>query len=174
MVAGHPSGPPSRHDKAQDYTIVREASDLALAHESVRALWAYTRTCLGTNGLPTRANFDPIAIPGLLANIWILDREGPDGALRYRLVGTNVVEAIGKDPTGRTVRESFGTRAEADPGLFARYDFMLSTGLATWRKGPGHHYARLDYRVVENLCVPFARADGSIEQIVALSVYHRG
>lgn len=174
MAAGKTPGQPWRHEAAQDYAIIRDAADLADADGMIRAMWAYTRTCLGPDGLPTRTKFDPVAIPGLLANIWILDREGPAGALRYRLVGTKIVEAIGQDPTGRGLRESVGARAESDPALFARYDFMLATGLATWRQGPAHHYARLDYRAVENLCVPFARADGSIEQIVALSVYHRG
>ncbi len=174
MTAGKRPGPPWRHESAQDYAVIRDVSDLADADEMIRAMWAYTRRCVGPTGLPTRTKFDPIAIPGLLGHIWILDREGRDGALRYRLVGTKIVEAIGKDPTGTGLRESIGARADADPDLFARYDFMLATGLATWRQGPAHHYARLDYRVVENLCVPFARADGTIEQIVALSVYHRG
>lgn len=173
MIATQPPGPPWRHEAAQDYSIIRDTTDLAGADEMIRAMWAYTRRCLGSDGLPIRAKFDPIDIPMLLPSIWILDREGPAGALRYRLVGTKIVEAIGTDPTGTGLRESVGARADADPGLFARYDFMLTTGLATWRQGPAHHYARLDYRAVENLCVPFARADGSIEQIVALSVYHR-
>lgn len=174
MAAGKPPGPPWRHESAQDYTVIRDAPNLADADEMIRAFWVYTRRCAGPAGLPIRAKFDPVDIPALLPNIWILDREGRDGALRYRLVGTKIVEAIGKDPTGMELRESVGARADADPELFARYDFMLATGLATWRQGPAHHYARLDYRAVENLCVPFARADGAVEQIVSLSVYHRG
>ncbi len=173
MAAGRSPGPPWRHESAQDYSVIRDAADLADADEMIRAMWAYTRHCVGPAGLPIRAKFDPVDIPALLPNIWILDREGHDGALRYRLVGTKVVEAIGKDMTYVGLREAFGARADADPGLFARYDFMLATGLATWRQGPAHHYAQLDYRAVENLCVPFARTVGAIEQIVALSVYHR-
>ena len=56
------------------------------------------------DGVPPRAAFDPVDFPRALSTL-ILAEVTADGALRYRLVGTDMVEAWGADFTGRFLHE---------------------------------------------------------------------
>lgn len=51
--------------------------------------------------MPTRADFDPIAIPDILASIVLFDVVGEPPRFRFRVVGSTPVYTAGVDPTGR-------------------------------------------------------------------------
>ncbi|SDG32838.1 PAS domain-containing protein [Limimonas halophila] len=53
--------------------------------------------------LPTRADFDPLTIPGLLGHLMILDVYPPPVGFRVRLFGTGVVDLLDADWTGLSV-----------------------------------------------------------------------
>jgi hypothetical protein len=50
---------------------------------------------------PYRADIDPAAMRALLPCVALLDDAGPEGAARWRLAGTAVVDLLGCEPTGR-------------------------------------------------------------------------
>ena len=62
--------------------------------------------------IPDRRDFDPAEFKKLLPNILIVDIEQPF-RVRYRVVGTRVVEATGFDITGRYLDELMPTEPEA-------------------------------------------------------------
>ena len=64
---------------------------------------AYWRSLHQRGRLPSRADIDPAQIRTLLPCLALLDAQTPDGAPRYRLAGTGVVELFGQEPTGRPV-----------------------------------------------------------------------
>lgn len=64
-------------------------------------------------GLPDRADFEPIDFSDLLPNILILDVERQPFRVRYRLVGTKVMEATGFNIVGRYLDELMPTEPEA-------------------------------------------------------------
>ena len=57
--------------------------------------------------MPSRADIDPIDLPDLLGGIILVDVTEEPFDCRYRLVGTDIVEKIGHDPTGQSVAEGF-------------------------------------------------------------------
>lgn len=63
---------------------------------------------------PRREDFDPIEMPHLLANLFLYDVLHEDPlAFRFRLVGTAIVAALGRDPTGKRFEEiDSGARLE--------------------------------------------------------------
>lgn len=63
--------------------------------------------------LPDRADFDPSAVKDLLPNILLADVEHDPFRIRYRLVGTKVVDATGFNITGRYLDEMMPTEPEA-------------------------------------------------------------
>lgn len=56
--------------------------------------------------IPPRRSFDPVDIPDLLSFLVLADIEGQE--LRFRVVGTEMTEAWGKDYTGQTLSQIMG------------------------------------------------------------------
>ena len=76
----------------------------AMTSQRVRGFDAYWRARAGT-GMADRATIDPADFPELLPNVVVVDFEPETVRVRYRLVGTLVVEMSRIDFTGRTLEE---------------------------------------------------------------------
>jgi hypothetical protein len=171
-----PNVPPAASPAANsDFLAVRAAADMPAAHLAALEFWHYAQTCRVAGGLPTRKLFDPTAIGRLLSRIWILDVLHDPFDLRYRLAGTQIVETVGFEPTGKLFSDVLAERIAANPTLMERYRFMADSGTATWRSGPARHWKNMDYKTVENLCVPFAAGEypTRVEQIISISICYR-
>lgn len=68
----------------------------------------------GNGRVPSRSDFDPVDFQRILPNLMIVELVKPF-RIRYRLVGTMVVEATGMDFTGRYLEELIP--AEHEPWL---------------------------------------------------------
>src|SRR5688572_17944533 len=91
-------------------TIYVHANELK--SEMIRSLhqwWLSKRA----HDIPYRGEFDPIDFKKLLPNIMIADIEYSPFRVRYRVVGTKVVEATGFEFTGRYLDELIPTAPEA-------------------------------------------------------------
>ena len=55
--------------------------------------------------MPTRRDIDPTEIPQLLPNVQMIDVIGNGARYRYRLIGTELVAAFGREYTGKFVDE---------------------------------------------------------------------
>ncbi len=73
--------------------------------DMVRALHAWWMAARRPNGLPDRADFDPAAFKPLLPHLIIVAVETDPFRIRYRLVGTKVVDYTGFEFTGRYLDE---------------------------------------------------------------------
>lgn len=72
---------------------------------AIRALFNYWRSKCPEGGIPRRADIDPVDIPGLMPNLLIVDIERDPFRVRYRLVGTRIVEMTGFEFTGKYLDE---------------------------------------------------------------------
>lgn len=57
--------------------------------------------------LPGRIHLDPLDIPTVLPWIILFDMGAGPSDTRYRLVGTRIVDRVGRDFTGRLLREGY-------------------------------------------------------------------
>ncbi|HKP22777.1 MAG TPA: PAS domain-containing protein [Dongiaceae bacterium] len=90
----------------------------------VGALHRYWQSKRRDGLLPTRAAIDPIEIPRLLPYLVIAEIEPSPMRIRYRLVGTQVVEDNGSDFTNRYIEEcSFAV----EPLLLECYRRLVET-----------------------------------------------
>jgi len=72
-----------------------------LADEGLRALYEYWRVLgLQSGGLPPLTAFDPLCLPRVLPNIWVIEAEPESGRLRMRLAG-ECINAIYRRSIGR-------------------------------------------------------------------------
>lgn len=68
---------------------------------------AYWDRIRPAGGLPGRGHFDPVDVPDLLPNIWLLDVFRDPWRFRLRLIGTAIVDFAQRDSTGRWFDEVF-------------------------------------------------------------------
>jgi PAS domain len=140
-------------------------------HWKIAALWDYwcgVRVKCGR--MPLRSDIDPIDIPKLLPNIWLVDIEPGTGRYRYRVVGTAVTRARNNDQTG-------GYLDEEVPGLnetaFGRSLALTAReGIPTWNIAPPPAALPLhDIAEAERLTLPLAGEDRPVAMLLNLTVY---
>jgi hypothetical protein len=69
------------------------------------ALWAYWQGKRGGRAMPCRRDIDPTEIPRLLPHLQLVEFLEAEDRFRYRLSGTAIAAAYGRELTGRFVDE---------------------------------------------------------------------
>jgi hypothetical protein len=77
---------------------------LTISEPRILELHAYWQRIAAGRRMPSRKDFDPVAIPRLLPHLMLVDVQ-PGVRYRYRLIGTENVLEHGVDATGRYVDE---------------------------------------------------------------------
>ena len=151
----------------------RRLSDEAEAQlgETLRQAYDYWRSCWpAPTRLPGRQHLDPIEVPKLLPNLWLLDVEGPPRRYRYRLVGTAVVTAMRGDCTGLSLDELLEGEVLAE--TLRVMDRIVETGNPDWRRGLPLVHADRRFDQMERLLLPLASDGESIDMLLGCSQYH--
>lgn len=155
--------------------LVRHDDDLVACgtDERVRRAYAYWRSVHPPGRLPGRAHIDPLVLRDLLPFIWLVDVQKTPFRLRYRLVGTAVVDVLGRDTTGQWLDEahpdpasqvSYRTRAEA----------VVRERLPNWRRGRPNLWKHDTYTTVQNLIMPLASDGETVDMLFNISVMSSG
>lgn len=128
----------------------------------------YWETKRGTRAMPRRCDIDPTEIPHLLANLQITDLlEG--GRIRYRLVGTAIVNAYGAELTGKYFDQVFSKK---------RLDYVNANYALTCReRRPLFVCSRYtSTRRVELICtrmvMPLSPDDCTVTQCLTAMTFH--
>lgn len=89
------------------------------------ALYHYWNARRGLRSMPSRSDIDPLEMRQWLPRITLVD-VAPDGeGFTYRLVGTQIVDLLGMNPTGRPIDWSWPEEDTAN--LLAGYRQVVAT-----------------------------------------------
>jgi hypothetical protein len=142
------------------------------ADPRVRQLYAYW---LGIHpeggGLPGRQHVDATAIPNLLPHLWLVDIETEPLRFRYRLFGTEHVNVIGSDLTGRWIDEAHPSFLSST--AYPQFVAAAECGVSGYRSGPTNIILPKEYLTMERLILPLARDGKRVDMLLAISVYHK-
>jgi hypothetical protein len=75
-----------------------------LIHPKLVRLYEYWLAKCRQSRLPSRSDIDPLEMAEWLGNLMLIEPDG-SGSFRYRLYGTEFVEAFGREMTGRSIEE---------------------------------------------------------------------
>jgi hypothetical protein len=138
--------------------------------ERLRDLYRYWADKKHGRALPARGDLDPMEIPQLLPNIGLVDVVGDPPRFRYRLVGTAITHAIGRELTGRFVDELpidrdyvehllslYRTTLEERRPVYSEGDFIGLPYKASWRS----------FR----LLLPLSRRDDRVDMILVGQIF---
>ncbi len=135
----------------------------------LRALYAYWRA-LGARdgGLPRLQSFDPLHLPKLLPNVWVLEVEPASRRFRMRLAGENINAIYGRNVGGQffadildpadvpTIVQRY-SRALREPAIYHATGYVYA---AAGRYSPG-----------ERLGLPMLGRDGATNTLLGGTVY---
>lgn len=140
-----------------------------VADPGLRALYAYWRALGdGDGGLPRLQSFDPLHLPKLLPNIWVLEVEPVSRRFRMRLAGENINAIYGRNVGGRFFADIFDP---ADvPTIVQRYSRALREPAIY--HATGYVYAAAGrYSPGERLGLPVLGRDGATNTLLGGTVY---
>lgn len=135
-------------------------------------LLEYWHACAPPGRLPGRQHINPSDIPKLLPGIWLLDVQRDPFRLRYRLVGTRIVEAIGREVTGQWLDQAHPHVGDTS-AFYRRYRAAVEQRLPSRRKGPATLWSHEDYRTIENIILPLAADGETVDMLLVLTVLLR-
>lgn len=148
--------------------------DPRLASDAAQHLYGYwSSKRQGPEDVPSRDDIRPQEIKPLLPYIWIMDYEPAGRSFRYRLIGTAVVEGVGKDYTGYTLAEchpSTGAYETATSALLS----VIGDGVPLWRRGAPMFRHHAEVLRLENLVLPLAADRRNPDRLLGLTLFYDG
>jgi hypothetical protein len=96
---------------------------------------------------PRRSDIDPTEIPTHLPNLHMMDVLDGGADFRYRLIGTAIVEGLGRDNTNKRLSELYADRPEVLRKLVARFALVAMEKRPIFSRGriwwlPDRNYRR--------------------------------
>lgn len=141
-------------------------------HPTVRALYGHWRSIHPEAGLPGRQHFDPVDVPRLLPNIWLMDVESEPIRFRFRLIGSALIDAGPQVRVGALLDECI-----PDPDARAQVASLLvwakTTRSPAWRKGAPIIDHRRYVISAEALILPLATDGVLVDRLLCVTAYHR-
>lgn len=135
-------------------------------HPKIRTLFKYWRSVHPEDGLPGRQHIDPVDIPGLLPNLWLIDVVHNPLRFRMRLVGTRVVAYAGEDNTGRWIDERWPDYNDAPLRQ------VVELRKPNWWRGPSLFRPEKSYFELERVRLPLARDSETVDMILTLTMFY--
>jgi hypothetical protein len=131
---------------------------------------AYWQRKRGSRSMPPRRDIDPVEIPKLLPHIELVQIM-PDGRSRFRLVGTLLVKAFGRDYTRRYADELFdGPRGET---IVAQHRTVCVAGHPIFTRSRYLTEKRTDL-IANRLSLPLSDNDLDVNMILAVLTLQHG
>ncbi|HEV2549800.1 MAG TPA: PAS domain-containing protein [Stellaceae bacterium] len=106
---------------AEQPTFFCVDSDLRFDHPRLNELVRYWESKRRDGRLPARVDIDPAELKPFLGNIFMLDVVGEPKRFRYRLIGTEIVEYVGRDSTGKFQEEAYAPEQAAENNAMYRW-----------------------------------------------------
>lgn len=142
-------------------------------HPDLQALYRYWRGIHPASGLPGRQHLDPVHLKTYLPRIWLVDLQADPFRVRYRLVGTRIVELAGRELTGLWLDEAHPEWA-AGPGALDRFKSVAASGVPNHSRGRPRLSlaAKADFIEVENVYYPLASDGRMVDVIMSYTVFY--
>jgi hypothetical protein len=164
----------ARDPDTEQVAAAHEALTAAgLPHPKIAKMIAHWRELAPAPGaLPGRQHFDPIRVPAMLPNIWLMDVVRA-ARIRYRvrLVGGALVDA-GAPMRPSVFLDELGDRIDQEEG-HATLDAMVRDRTPDWRRGkPVVRHTRYITNL-ERVLLPFAGDGQTVDLIMGVTVFYR-
>jgi hypothetical protein len=139
------------------------------AHPKAVAIHAYWKKLAPQSGvLPGRKHIDPIDIPSLLENIWLIDVVGEPQRFRVRLIGENIRRLGNPVKPGDFLDQHLSDAAPA----MADLRFVVSERKPLWFRGSAELHHTTTMFELERLFLPLAADGTTVDMVLGFAVFY--
>ena len=140
------------------------------AAPKIKALLDYWRSLFPAAGrLPGRQHLDPLDIPQLLPDIWMVDVRPEPLRFRFRLVGTEIVKLTGRDATGLWLDQVYPGYEHTEAYRCHRHCAL--SGRPAYRKGGVMSNPNRRFVEAERLYLPLAQNGKDVDILLIMTLY---
>ncbi|HET6158130.1 MAG TPA: PAS domain-containing protein [Dongiaceae bacterium] len=145
------------------------ATPPVVADDRLRSLYDYWRElALAAGGLPSLQSFDPLHLPKLLPNLWILEVAPDTHRFRMRLAGESINAIYGRNIGGHYFSNVF---AASEVGMVvARYTYALGEPAIFHAVGAVYSAAGR-FSQGERLALPMLGRSGLTDTMLGATIY---
>ena len=118
--------------------------------------------------MPARRDFDPSEMVPILPDIFLIDVVEAPALFRVRLVGTGLVNWLGRDATGKMIDE--GNYSKAAPGIQRIFNLVCERKAPIVKKGYTYYNPEKKWVSSEALLMPLSESDQDVNMILAAMV----
>ena len=137
-------------------------------HPKIREIYDYWLSIHPAGRLPGRQHFDPVDIPSLLPNVYLIDVAPGGRDFTFRLMGTRAEAFFGGNYTGQPVSRAYVS--DHNSRTYADIAAMYRDRLPRWRRGPTFYVQNRELALVERLYLPLARDGSTVDIVLGLMV----
>ncbi len=138
--------------------------------ERIVELYRYWLAIHPARGLiPGRQHFDPVDVPRLLPWLWLIEFRRHPLRFKYRLVGTEHVQALGRDPTSQWL-DAAHPRFTTSSG-YRQFVAAVARGEVGFHRGAAVYYKNRAMATVERLILPLARNGHDVDMLLGLTTF---
>ena len=120
--------------------------------------------------LPGRQHFDPMEVPDLLPNIYLLAVVGDSARFQFRLLGEAILSSGGPGRKGLFVDEI--PRTDTKAYLHDQLTSLVKTHEPIWYKGPPTLRHHKDVMQLEGVMLPLAANGVDVDRCLCMTVYY--
>jgi hypothetical protein len=160
------SMPPDPEDGEYEYCKAAEAPE-------IQQLVAYWNACRGERFAPSRADINPAAIRRILPCLSMIDVIDGGHDFRFRLLGTRIVEGLGRDSTGRYFGDVYGGQPEVMQRMRERMQRVMRLKQPQYTRGKCYWQPDRGYKRFEDVNLPLS-SDGRHVDIILGALVLRG
>lgn len=145
----------------------------ALSDPDLTAFYDYWASLRRGRAMPSRRDLDPLKIPAAyLPDLMLIDVLTEPRRLKYRLIGTHVVTASGKDRTGRFFDDvSF---FKLHPAVMEQFELVATTGRPLYSLEPFTNFVNGTTYEVDRLILPLSGDGEQVDMLVVLFQFKSG
>jgi hypothetical protein len=133
----------------------------------LRAYWDAKR---GTRTMPTRSDIDPLELRKHLGSLVLIDVLPGMTDFRMRLIGSTIVETLGRDSTGKLLSEL--KPADVNWWRFCHDLYSEIAGRAVIARARGNlRMVGRDFRSFDSVLLPLDAGNGTVGMILAEQVF---
>jgi hypothetical protein len=140
------------------------------AHEDIKDLYQYWSGLAPSGVLPGRRHFDPLEIPHLLPNVWLIDVHRDPFRFWRRLVGTRIEEFAGRSLVNGWVADTLDEDRQS--GVHKNLTDVVLTGQPSWRRGKSLIRYEKGFSELERIYLPLAEDGGTVDMILAMTLFY--
>ena len=155
---------------SDDWGPLQYDSELAFENPLLSEAYSLWQRLRGEQELPSRRDLDPIQVPrAMLPHIQLVDIEmGPPQRYCWRLIGTHITGALGRDSTGKYWDELYD---ESSLRSFLTGAELIQTNRQPIRCFGKSDFARKHFQSFEAILMPLSNNLGDIGTIWVVAIY---